>query len=613
MFLRSKWIFGGLSLLALVVLLVNVKPAWALTVTPASPIQGEPFTISGTIPPPFDPNNTYVDLYIFNGSSCGSANSAVLSALNPDISQSTYTFHEPGLISEEPTLWAGLYSLYVTFVSSSAVPSNEITEYDLPTCLAFSVLPAGQTPVPSVSGENSASIGYSCSVPSQANPVAAIPGAGCTVFGSGWTPSTDGGQNVAVNFGALNIPSLTITYVSDEGRFQGGFTIPLDATPGTYTMTATQDSITASQDIVVPNQGSSGGTSDVGGIIGIGILVTVIAGGGIGAYAIKNKTKKPQQKFVAPLPEAVQSATTLQEPITVELPPPPPRVPVETKVPSFIPYQGPTPPTETSQEPGQEPAKQPTGCPDDHLSLLNQYQSYPDTVDSIKDEFMTQLNYRLTDINYCDFGRTQSALNSNFLLETCKQDFLELNEAKEQLSLVGTGLHMGMSHVILELLGAPEAVGLIALAAEIGEAAWNNVPPEEWKVKSLMDKLNNDIKKLDDSVKQYRDFTKQRDDAVNGINKLVNSYNTRLETLYSEHYRDFENLSVGHYLSVAPPVPLGPTLDTPGAKGSPPHVDNPVLPPDPLAGQPQPRTYQEEEEAAKEFWSAAFTGLAGPH
>ena len=155
--------------------------------------------------------------------------------------------------------------------------------------------------------------------------------------------------------------------------------------------------------------------------------------------------------------------------------------------------------------------------------------------------------------------------------------------------------------------------GLIALAAEIGEAAWNNVPPEEWKVKSLMDKLNNDIKKLDDSVKQYRDFTKQRDDAVNGINKLVNSYNTRLETLYSEHYRDFENLSVGHYLSVAPPVPLGPTLDTPGAKGSPPHVDNPVLPPDPLAGQPQPRTYQEEEEAAKEFWSAAFTGLAGPH
>jgi hypothetical protein len=67
--LRSRHVIGGLLLLfVLTLILVNLKPAWALTVTPSSPTAGVSFTVSGTT------SEQVAGVAVYSGAGCVNAN-----------------------------------------------------------------------------------------------------------------------------------------------------------------------------------------------------------------------------------------------------------------------------------------------------------------------------------------------------------------------------------------------------------------------------------------------------------------------------------------------------------------------------------------------------------
>jgi hypothetical protein len=109
---------GLFVILGLTLILVNVRPAWALTITPTSPTAGVPFTITQGIVagPPV--------LYILSGFLAPSCvGTVVYGPITMGDGHATVTV---------PGLPAGQYSTYITYDSSG--------------CVEFTVMPAATPP-----------------------------------------------------------------------------------------------------------------------------------------------------------------------------------------------------------------------------------------------------------------------------------------------------------------------------------------------------------------------------------------------------------------------------------------------------------------------------------
>jgi len=119
-------LLGLFVLLAVGLLLVNVKPAWALGLTPSSPIAGQSFIVSGILTCGLLLPPCTAALTLYSGSGCNSAN-MVYSASQMTLPNGVYSFTVPGQV-------AGPYTVQVAT--------------DVSGCFPFTIIQAATTPIP---------------------------------------------------------------------------------------------------------------------------------------------------------------------------------------------------------------------------------------------------------------------------------------------------------------------------------------------------------------------------------------------------------------------------------------------------------------------------------